>query len=354
MPGYRPRIDFIAGTRNAQCFLQDPSFIYRCENLQAALGAQGFAVGLHHISDYRLPEDLSAVVLHRPRKSWRLRWLVRRLRARQIPIVADVDDLIFDRNLAQFSPAVVGGMHGLRKARRLFASHHSALGWADKILVSTQALAEHIGRVYPAMPVGIAHNSVHSSWLSAKPLEQPDSVKKTISYCPGTRSHDLDFRLVERSVLRFLQRHPQVDLKITGPLKHNLSCLGAQVEHQPKAPFERYAEVVQGSWLNLSPLENTPFNACKSALKILEAGYWNIPTLCSPNRDAGRFSGAGAIVADDGNTWDQHLELLMQPAIYSQHVKALRSKVLALAHPAIQAQVLLKLLALPEPALSVA
>jgi hypothetical protein len=61
----------------------------------------------------------------------------------------------------------------------------------------------------------------------------------------------------------------------------------------PRVPFSDYVNHLKLGWVNLAPLEITPSNHCKSALKVLEAGYWGIPSVYSPYPDVERFVDAG-------------------------------------------------------------
>jgi glycosyltransferase involved in cell wall biosynthesis len=46
-------------------------------------------------------------------------------------------------------------------------------------------------------------------------------------------------------------------------------------------PIDSYMNIYQGKGICLIPLENTPFNACKSNLKMLEAGWAKKPVIAS-------------------------------------------------------------------------
>jgi glycosyltransferase involved in cell wall biosynthesis len=106
-----------------------------------------------------------------------------------------------------------------------------------------------------------------------------------------------------------------------------------------KVPFEQYHERVREGRVNLAPLEDSPFNRCKSALKILEAGFFGIPTVCSDFPDARRFVGAGAHIASSSEEWRLYLEkLLFDEEFYRSATHGLRERVLELAHPEQMAQ----------------
>ena len=90
--------------------------------------------------------------------------------------------------------------------------------------------------------------------------------------------------MIAKPLGRFLRKYPDIRLRVTGPLGFQLDVPERQVVHRDKVPFSEFAGQFVGVWANLAPLEQTPFNQSKSALKALEAGYWGIPTICSPSR----------------------------------------------------------------------
>ena len=301
---------------------------------------------MEHVSTYSPATRADAVVLHRPLYSLRLRWLLRTLRNTGTRVVIDIDDLIFDPAAAGFSPAVVNGILPARKIRRRFGLHGKALAMVDAVTVSTEPLAERVRRLVPGVEVLVIPNSVHVSWTRASSeVSAPATRDKLITYSPGTRSHDKDFREIASAIERFLEAHPETRLQITGHLNHDLHARQGQVVHSPKVPFADYAERVRCGWVNLCPLEPSPFNTCKSAIKVIEAGYWSIPTICSPNPDCERFLEAGAIIASTAQEWFDALEVLLDDTTYSQRVDGLRERTIALADAQTQAKNLVQLVA---------
>ena len=352
-----PTIDFVATNKNAERFREDASFVYRCENLALGLEAIGTQAALHHLRSYHPSADTQAVILHRPKFTPRLVWLIGRLRLAGIPVVADIDDLIVDPDFASASPAARNGALPLHKVVKQFKSQQRALRLVDLISVSTAPLAMHIERLFPGKPTLLLHNCVHATWRSEPETSWVKGSPRVILYMPGTKSHDRDFQQVVPVLAKFLGAHPEVTLDITGHLsaertrelerslaKYNTAAV-AQIRHSPKVPFKDFAERFQGGWLNLSPLETSAFNDCKSALKIIEAGFWNIPTLSSPNPDADRFANDGAIIADGEDAWLRALERLLDDATYEQRTTDLRARTLELADIEENAALLLEALA---------
>lgn len=325
-------IAFLACNKNPDRFREDPSFTYRCENLALALAAQGHEVTLSHLSRPGWGRRPDIVVFHRPQLSWRFWWVQRQLRGQGVRLVADVDDLVFDPALAHHSPAVLNRQLPLGTLRRRFWRHRQALRLFDRVTVSTQALAQALA-AEPG-PGGAARifwlpNAVHRSWRTqAEPAAQ-DRAEPVLRYLPGTRSHDRDFAQVAPLLSSLLRARPGLRLELVGPLTHALDVPADQVQHRPRVPFADYLSEVRRPGIHLAPLEATPFTACKSALKVIEAAFWNQPTVCSPLPDAQRLVGAGACVATTVADWRHWItRLLDEPAAYQAVTCGLRSRIL--------------------------
>lgn len=322
---------FVGCNNRSSHFRDDPSFIYRCENVAQGLNCLGFESELIHLDRFRLEQAGRVVVFHRPQFSLRLWYLLALLKKKGIPIILDVDDLVFDARYASYSPGFLNQGTSLQDIRKRFSSMQKALRFFDAVTVSTIPLAEHIGQLYPDIPVVVIPNAVHLSWREENAIDSAPPEKPVITYFPGTRSHDRDFKLISKVIEGFLQKHPEVELHVTGHLQTEIFHRSQQVVKRSKVPFSEYHRQFQGGWVNLSPLEDTPFNRCKSALKVIEAGFWNIPTVCSPFPDSERFDGSGALLAKSEDDWVEHLESLLDTTFYAEQVQRLREKVLDLA-----------------------
>jgi len=342
IPTAMPSITFIATSRRPDRYLEDPSFRYRCENPALALHAAGWQTQLTHLSRLQARQAGQVAVFHRPVLSPWLAWQLWRLRRRGVLLVADFDDLVFDPDCAGHSPAVLNGILPLDTVRRAFAASHRALARFDRVTVSTGPLRDHVQRLAPGLPVSVLPNAVHHSWL-AQPLPAArDEGQRIISYFPGTRSHDRDFSLIVPALERLLAQHPELAVHITGRLRCSLAAAPGQLVLNERVAFADYAAHVRRGWVNLAPLEDTPFNRCKSALKVIEAGFHGIPTVCSPTADAARFRAAGALPVAAPEDWGAAIERLLQPEAYRDATRELRERILALAHPALLAQLWLQ------------
>jgi glycosyltransferase involved in cell wall biosynthesis len=336
------KFHWLAGSKNPALYQQDPSYFYRAINPHLALSRTGVQSALEHWRTTKVdmisPGDV--LVFHRPADSWSWRRKWGQLARRQAILVAEVDDFIFDPEYAAFSPAVRNGILPEKVMRRIFAANARAISRFSRIVVSTEPLAVEARRCFPASHVAVIPNRVPLPWFEPQfPSNLQRTGEKWLTYFPGTRSHDRDFGLVEDILRDFLAKHPEAGLSVTGKLDRGLEDFPGRVRKRPKVDFSRYPEEIQNGWVNLAPLEETSFNRCKSAIKILEAAYFGIPTICSPLEDAKRFQDCGALVAESPEDWAMWLErLITDSEFYQSLCQDLPARILARAHPEKSAQ----------------
>lgn len=321
------RIAFVASNKNPALFMGDPAFIYRCENLALGLKQAGHLVELMHISQLSGSAAYDIVVLHRPRKHWWLAWRLARLRRRGCCIIADFDDLVFLPEWANVSPGVINGVVSLKQTQQNFLIHQAALSYCDAFTVSVLPLQQKMQQQVKDKPVLCLPNAVHQSWYDLQESADRTAVPR-LTYFPGTRSHDKDFALIQPVLEQLLHEEPSLELHITGVLNADINCRKAQLSRHPKQPFAGYAQHVAQSWLNLAPLEDTEFNRHKSALKTIEAAWFNAPTLATPIPDMQRLQHAGALLMHNSDGWYNTIKQLMNNQAYAVASNNLRQKIL--------------------------
>ena len=317
--------------------MDDPSFKYRCQNLSTVLSSIGITSTLQHIDSYRTTLDTTHVVFHRPKNSSRLKKILKQLKIQDSVAIADFDDLIFDTDYVEFSPAILNKIQPYKRILKAYDSHFEALTYFENISVSTAPLVRHIRLLFPLANIHLLHNTTHFDWLTP-PLKKSIHNQKIITYFPGTRSHDRDLWQIEDVVTFFLKENPSAKLMVIGPVQSSLfSKKNKQIQHFRKLPFADYKFAVANSWANLLPLEATPFNQCKSALKVIEAATYCTPTICSPLPDAVRFDDIGAMIALDEHQWIEHLALLSEPDTYSHISNNIKENFNKVSNPLIMA-----------------
>lgn len=310
----RQRIAFVACNKNKQLFRQDPSYIYRCENLGLALKQLGHQVDFVHLQDLSWRNLYDIIVFHRPKANLLADLKQTVQKKRGTVLVADIDDLIFHSDWAPYSPGVVNQLVPLKTTRRQFQLHYKALQQFKRITVSTSPLQQRIEELWPDTRCLIQPNVAHLSWyphLPTIPGLNKNTKKTKLGYCPGTRSHDRDFLLIQPVLEQILDEDPELTLTITGPLSCSLKARPGQLLLQPKVPFAQFHQVVAAADINLAPLEQSLFNQHKSALKVVEASFWGIPTLCSALPDLQRMPDSSYRVAESPQQWYNMLKQLI-------------------------------------------
>lgn len=329
-------IAFVAHNKNPALFLADPAFIYRCENLALALQLAGHQVDLLHISQLSARQHYDIVILHRPKKHWLSTIKLAVLRRRGCRVLADFDDLVFMPQWAHVSPGVVNGLVSQAQTQKNFACHAAALKYCDAFVVSVLPLQNKLQQLSSGKPVLCLPNAVHLSWYSQEPAEDRTQIPR-LTYFPGTRSHDKDFAIIQPALEQILHEEPCLQLHITGVLNTNIRCRAKQLIQHPKQPFAKYAQHVARSWVNLAPLENTEFNHHKSALKAIEAAWFNAPTLATPIPDMQRLNSAGAILLSTPDDWYNGIKAMLDSQYYQQQSAQLREKSLAAGNAQLHA-----------------
>ena len=301
-------VDILAFNKNKDLYHSDPSFIYRCINLASVLKKKNVLNYIGHFKNYRPNENTKFILLHRPVYSYSLEFLIRRLKKKNIKVIADVDDLIIHPDFSSSSPAVVNNILTEKKVSQQFLKNYRALKLCDHIVCSTEELKDLLNQYFIGIPSTVIHNCIFHAWDTE--VKKRGTHEKVITYFPGTKSHDRDFSMIQRPLEAFLSDTPNARLNIVGPLNASLNVSESQLTFSNKVPFNEYEALVRKSSINLAPLENSIFNQCKSALKAIEAGAFGIPTIFSSNRDAYRFKNTSVLIADTDDDWYNHLKYL--------------------------------------------
>lgn len=328
------RIAFVSSSPSIRRFRRDASFIYRCENIAYALSDLGHKVSLLHISALLIRSDFDIVVFLRPQRSWMFDYVTSRLRARGITLIGDVDDLIFDPDCAQFRPSVRNQQANEDAVRKGFIANAGALRKLDKVQFSTSELVRRYLDLYPQAECALIPNAGHRLWRTISPFMS--SSGRDISYFSGTRTHDRDFSIVVPALEKLLKQHGDLKIRIVGQL--SLDFHHERLIRIPKVPFKDYPRLVGSSYISIAPLENTPFNQCKSALKTLEAGMMNVPTVVSPVGDYSKIDMVGVLHASSSEEWESQLDFALRPENHSRLSKGLRERILSFADIDVIAQ----------------
>ena len=148
-------------------------------------------------------------------------------------------------------------------------------------------------------------NLVDSATLSiVRNLEservERDIGRVVIGYASGSRAHDEDFKTVAKALADVLNLYEHVELQVIGyvVMPPELEPFKDRINTRPFTGYVKYFEALSRIDINIVPLVEDRFNACKSAIRYLEASLCRVPTVAA---SVGQFSE----IIDDGQ--DGHL-----------------------------------------------
>lgn len=352
---------------------------YRCYLPAEALGLHGHQVTVRHYSDPRLSQDVyetDAVVVYRVPATDRVLQLIAEVKARPepVPVLFDVDDLIFDSTLRgqldglkDLSPAEEDlWWHGVDRYRTTMEA-------CDGFVGSTQTLCQEATRL-TGMPayrfsngVGTllakaSDTAVRTSGTDPSPASRRaqapgdgstggDGQPVVIGYFSGTTTHDADWAAVEPAVIAVMRRHPQVRLALGGHLRPTkaLAEFGSRVSRTPFTSWLKLPEILRRTDICLAPLTgDSVFNEAKSAIKWLEAALVSRPTIASPTQPFREViePGSTGMLATTTAEWEEALETLVSSVTLRTRMGAMaRREALLRFSPFIQGRVYRDLLA---------
>lgn len=298
---------------------------YQSERVAKALASCRYRIG--HIVELlggidvvigpRLPADVAErcriVVCARPLLTDPLAASLRQLRAAGIVLVADYDDLLFAGAVSGL-PASVRGSSGTddRREGRL-ASYAAGPPAFDRFTVATRPLADSLQQLVPDAPIKVVPNGLSQQWVTQgralyRQFRTGDPL--VIRYFAGSPSHDDDFASIVPVLVTFLNAHPEVRLEVVGPVRFDVSRFRpGSVAALSKVSYEHLPALLASTWVNLAPLQPTAFNRCKSAIKVLESGAFQCPTIASASDDVLRHRELGAPLSLCSTEQDWHAAL---------------------------------------------
>ncbi|WP_425102315.1 glycosyltransferase family protein [Tropicibacter sp. S64] len=338
---------------------QSKGHIYRVQNRLESLMTTPVAAALATLGTddpEALAADSDLIVLFRAEWSPPVEALYSAAQARGVPVIFDIDDLVFDP--AYMKPGYIAYLDSLPPPQRALwearaENYRRALAEADGAWVSTEALAEHARRVNPAVqvvPNGLAAGRIRRAEEGLKQaLSRPDDGLLRIGYASGSPSHDRDFAPLAPVLADLLHRHPNLRLTLIGHIEASrfaaLDAVRGQIEHRPEVPFEDLPQALSDIAINLAPLEpGNPFCDAKSELKYFEAALVGVPTVASPTPP---FAAAiedgvtGFLAATEAEWLDRLSRLIDSPDTRATLARAARRQALERFGPEAQKAALL-------------
>lgn len=300
---------------------------YRALHLVEQMRLCGLKARFVHLTSLDFEKVLNScswgmVVFHRVPYRRYLGDVVDRLRKNKTVLLSDFDDLIFDPaafqfiNSPDFADTVRSSMY-----KETMKRIRDTLECTQGVLSSTDYLASRIHQLNK--PVWVHRNAFSLEMLEisrevqSQAAIQHDSDVTVIGYASGTPTHNRDFEMIRPALKQIMQRYPQVELRIIGPLDPGDGWGEAadRISRLKLVPWRRLPWLLHDFDINLAPLMmDNPFSQSKSEIKYMEAAMVGIPTIASPT-DAFRYairSGENGFLANTQQEWVDALSSLVE------------------------------------------
>ena len=307
------RILFISSAKNRRVPFLDGSTRYRCYHPAEDLRQMGYIADICTLRSFskRYIDLYDVFIFSRPRYGRKLLNIVNKLTQVGRKIIADYDDLLFNPELAEYAPHVLMGLTSPHIVATRFSEYQHALSLFPEVIVATKPLADAVEKIHPNSKVHIIHNGLSQYWVNNGKQFFSSESSPIIGYFPGTHSHNHDFKLIEKSLAWHLHRYPNTRLMIVGSLDFDIKSFPKhQLMRHTGVEYYRLPALIKSCKLTIAPLENNPFNKCKSGLKFFESAIHGVPIISSPIPDMQRFKKSGIELAIDHTDWIESLNKL--------------------------------------------
>ena len=305
---------------------------YRVDHLREQLLCQGIDSDSAMIS-VALKMDMqsySSIVIYRSSLYRQTEEIVKRAHKYHKKVFYDMDDYIFNyaeiRNLGFLSGEDYVDFEaytvGIRKSMDL----------CDAYIVSTENLRKAVEMDFPGKGVVVNRNVASLEMLTiSKGIEKEyyDDEKIVLGYFSGSKTHDADFQRIKNVILDIMAQDARVHLLIGGQIElpSEFNKVYERIERFDFVDWRKLPALIAKSDINLMPLEDTFFHACKSENKWMEAALVHVPTIASRNSELELEieDGVNGYLCSNEGEWRNKLELLVNS-------KTLRKQIANNAH----------------------
>lgn len=331
---------FRSRERRIAYFYETPdtsTFRYRVFNMVEALEAApelGISASwfcradLPHLESFIDAAD--TLVICRTRFDAEIDRLIQRARARDLQILFDVDDLVFDPDYIHLILDALGQPISSQELWDYWFSYVGRIGatlrLCDSAIVTNRFLADKLAAYAPQIAPRVVPNFMNRRqqaeseriFVSKQRTGFARDNNLHIGYFSGTPSHNRDFEVAVSALKSLLEKHPEIVLRTAGFLKPKdfLPSHRDRLEVYPLQDFLNLQQLIGEVEINIAPLQSNVFTNCKSELKYFEAAIVGTLTVSSSSytiRNAIRDTENGFLA--NAHEWDLKLEEAIQTVV---------------------------------------
>jgi len=330
-----------ASGRHIVCISGEPRFFaghtYRIERFADTVAELGYCVDVVAVDALnadawtkKVPAP-AVVLVWRAALNRQLRDALSIWRSRGAKILFDVDDYMFDPEIARAE--IIDGIRSQNIPQKDVVNHYTkvreTLTWADACIVPTQELAKGIELCDRPAMISVNGFDADTYRVSREAVlrrraDVSDGLVR-IGYAAGSRTHQRDFAIAAPAVARILRERPDCRLVLFRDARSGrelldleefpeLADLESQVEWRAATSLPRLPEELARFDINIAPLEvGNIYCEAKSELKYFEAALVGVPTVASPTQPyrAAIVDGLTGFLADDADAWYSKLAALV-------------------------------------------
>jgi glycosyltransferase involved in cell wall biosynthesis len=310
------KIIIVNGEKNSATIL------YRSHAAERCLKRLGLIVDVHEIDSLNNVNliNVSACLFVRTPLTPEVGSFIERLKAANVAMLADFDDLVFRPDLLHLIDGInyLSDVERQQFTERTF-QYQEMVKVSDCVVVTTLPLAEKVVcykkqvRVIRNYPLEVTKNISFNSDDT-----KHNTNKFVIGYYSGTLTHQADFRQCSNALATLMKRQSDLELRIVGNFNmqefSEFEEFGPRVMRIPLMSYEDMISDLGGCDLNIAPLEvGNAFCESKSELKYFDAALMRVPTIASPTMPfkAAIRHGTNGYLANTQSDWYNCLDTLL-------------------------------------------
>ncbi len=296
---------------------------YRVYNIIEGLTYKGiFCEIIYTLTEQNVFKSLDSdiIVIFRSDDTEETNYLINQAKQANIPVVFDIDDLIFDTQIVDSIDAFSSlSQEEYNQNINRVKGMNKVIKQCDCATTTTSYLAskvENLGIKTFIIPNTINIGQRQTAEMFANLNNANNDILK-IGYFSGTKTHEKDFDQAQNALTKILNKYPNVQLHIIGELDitNRFKGLENQVVKHPFMPYIKMIVYLSRTDINIAPLElNNPFNEGKSELKIFESAMLGVPTVASAVNSYSNCitDGVNGMLAHTEDEWFNKLSSLIE------------------------------------------
>lgn len=240
-------------------------------------------------------DKIELISIIRMRWTFQLDEFISRVKLRGLPILFDVDDLVFDLEYLPLLTNTLNVNFSDERDYEYWFAYISRIQYtaskADGFITTNAFLGEQLKKKF-GKEYGIIKNYLNKeqTFVSKKYFENKKKKRGerpfTIGYFSGTPSHINDFKAVSREIVELLNQYEDIQLKVVGFMEFDADLQPlikqGRICFHPLVDFVELQKLIAEVDVNIIPLVRNTFTNCKSELKFFEAAVVGTISCATP------------------------------------------------------------------------